>query len=40
MIEQNSHLKENFNSYDASKDKFFQDLINSMEESHQKDIDR
>jgi hypothetical protein len=38
MIAQNSSLKENFDSYDVSKDKFFQEMIDTMEENHQNDI--
>lgn len=39
MIEQNSNLKQKFDSYDLSKEKYFVDMINNMEEAHKKDIE-
>ncbi len=38
MIDQNSVLKENFDQYDISKDKFFQEMVDNMEMNHQNDI--
>ena len=38
MIEENSKLKQNFDSYDKDKDKFIQDYIANVEESNKNDI--
>lgn len=40
MIDQNADLKEKFNIYDTSKDKFFNDMISNLQDNHQKDIER
>ena len=39
LIEQNIHLKENFETYDKNKDSFYQVLIGNLKESHEKDIE-
>ena len=39
LIEQNSILKQNFETYDKNKDEFYIDLIESMKNTHQHDID-
>ena len=39
LIEQNSHLKENFDAYDKNKDGFYQVLIGNLKDSHEKDIE-
>lgn len=38
MIEQNSILKENYDSYDLNKDKYFQNIIDNLESEHQDDL--
>ena len=40
MIAQNSALKDNFDSYDVSKDKFYQEMINNFEVEHQSDLNK
>jgi chromosome segregation ATPase len=39
LIEQNIHLKENFETYDKNKDSFYQVLIGNLKDSHEKDIE-
>ena len=39
LIEQNSHLKENFDTYDKNKDLYYQVLIGNLKDSHQKEIE-
>lgn len=39
LIEQNTHLKENFETYDKNKDGFYQVLIGNLKDSHEKDIE-
>jgi chromosome segregation ATPase len=39
LIEQNSHLKENFETYDRNKDNFYQDMINNIKGTQQKEIE-
>lgn len=40
MIEQNSQLKTNFDSYDVSKDKFVTEMITNLEESNKKEFEK
>jgi hypothetical protein len=40
MINQNSILKENFDSYDMNKDKFYQDIIDGMEMNHKENLNK
>lgn len=40
MIDQNTNLKENFESYDVKKEDFYNHTIDNMKNSHQKYIDR
>ena len=40
MVDQNSQLKSNFDSYNTSKDKFISDVIENLEDSNKKENEK
>jgi hypothetical protein len=38
LIEHNEQLKDNFENFDSNKDKFYQEMIESLTRNHENDI--